>query len=73
MNAMSQGSFTAAQNRRSGTLNASAIGSRTSSRENEQRPVEGEHQRAEVAEHAEPAPAHRHRDGGTDADRRELS
>ena len=71
-NASSHGSFVAAQNRRIGTLHASAIGSSTSEREGEQRAVQREHEHAEVREHAESAPADRHRDRGADAERREL-
>ena len=45
-NATSHGSFAARQNRRTGTLNASAIGSSTNEREHDQRAVQREHQRA---------------------------
>ena len=70
-NAMSHGSFAAAPNRRTAPSHERDR-KQDEHREGEQRPVEREHENAEVREHAEPAPAHRHRDRGADADRCEL-
>ena len=70
--AMSQGSLTQCQKRRSGHPRKERDRHERQQDEHDQRAVEREHQGAEVPEHAEAAVSHRDRHRRADADRREL-
>ena len=69
--AMSQGSFTCQQEAPDRHLEQERDRQQHDEGENGQRPVERQHEHTEAPEHADPAPAHGHRDRRPDAYRGE--
>ena len=73
VNAMTAGSLTARMNGPNRNPGDERRGNQRQQHEHDQRAVERPHQQPQVAEHLDPAVAHRHRHRRPDADRRVTS